>query len=149
MDSNFLAGIIGALGTIIAALMSVLLAPLVSSKMFRSRYRIPVVLGTWNNKWFIDDNLDSEDTFEIKKWTSKNHFRGDAQHPKGPYIISGEISAFGTLVITYKDANFPTMSYIGTCILKLSVDGKSMEGYWHGLTTEGKIEGGKIVCKRA
>ena len=148
MDSTIIAAIISGLGGIAAALASVSFSRELKSKSFRSRHEIPNILGTWQNEWFIGDKLYIKDTIEIEKWSKNNQFQGVGREEKGKYIISGEIGSRGEILATYKNEGYPTTGYIGTFILKLSIDGKSMEGYWHGLTPGEKLEGGKVVCKR-
>lgn len=110
--------------------------------------QIPDILGTWKNKWYIEDRLYTKDTFKIERWLGNSRFEGTGHEKKGPYRLSGEIDVSRIVVGTYKDTCYPTLGYIGTFILELSVNGKVMEGCWHGRTAKGKIEGGRVVCRR-
>jgi hypothetical protein len=149
MDKTILAAIIGAFGGIVAAIISAVLGPWIMSKSYRSHNQTPDILGTWENEWYIEDKLYTKDTFEIERWSKNNRFEGTGHEAKGPYRLSGEIDVSRIVVGTYVDTQYPSLGYIGTFILELSIDGKVMEGYWHGRTAKGKIEGGRVVCRRS
>jgi len=148
MNATILAAIISAVGGILATIISAVLGPRIMSKTYRSRNQIPYILGTWENEWYIEDRLYTKDTFEIERWLRNSRFEGTGHEAKGPYRLSGEIDVSRIVVGTYIDTCYPTLGYIGTFILELSVDGKVMEGCWHGRTSKGKIEGGRVVCRR-
>jgi hypothetical protein len=151
MKGTILGAVITAIGAILAALITGVFVPYVRSRSFRSSHDIPDILGKWKNQWFVghEDKLFSEDTFEIEKWDRNSQFRGTGNEPKaGPYSISGEISSNRLVIGTYKDTDFPNMAYIGNFIVRLSVDGKSMEGFWQGLTEDNQIQEGKLTCKK-
>jgi len=148
MDSKVKVAIITSLGTIIVAIISSIIGPLVTSGLYRSRNNVPDILGTWENEWYIEGRLYTKDTFEIERWSKNNRFEGTGHESKGPYKLSGEVDVSRFVVGTYIDTHYPTLGYVGTFILQLSVDGKTMEGYWHGRTKEGKIEGGRVMCRR-
>ena len=151
MSDTILAAFITAIGAILIALITQVLVPYFKSKSFRSSHSIPNILGKWKNEWFVgqEGKPFSEDTFEIEKWDRNSQFRGKGNEPNvGPYFISGEISSNRLVIGTYKDTFYPDMAFIGNFIMHLSVDGKSMEGFWQGLTKDGQIQEGKVICKK-
>lgn len=148
MDNTVIAAIIGAIGGVVSATIPLVLTPILKSKAYRSHNKIPDILGSWKNEWYIGDRLYTEDMFKIEKWSKKNHFEGTGYDPKSQYRLSGEVDVSRIVVGSYIDSKYPTLGYIGTFIMELSVDGKVMEGYWHGRTPNGDIEGGRVHCKR-
>jgi len=148
MDATIIAAIIGAAGGIVSTLIPLVITPLLTSIKYRSKNKIPEILYRWESEWYIKDTLYSKGICELEKWTKNSRFEGTGQDPKGPYKLYGEIDSSRFVVGSYVDTEYPTLGYIGAFILELSIDGKIMEGYWHGRTTGGDIEGGRVVFRR-
>ncbi len=139
--------VVGAVGAVVAALVSALV-PLLVSSTYRRRHHIPDVLGEWNCEWFVNGEPYSRDRFKIERWTRDNRFVGTGHDIKGAYHFSGEVDSSRYVCCTYRSARYPDDARTGTFLLNVSVDGKKMEGVWNGLTVEGNVRGGRVVCVR-
>jgi hypothetical protein len=148
MDSRIIAALIGAGAAILSTLISVVLAPILKSRLFRARQEVPDILGTWRNEWSIGKKLYVTDTMKIEKWIKDNQFQGTGYDENSEYKIQGQIDSSRILVATYRDIKYPKRGHVGVFILELAVDGQSMKGYWHGVVSEGDLKGGLVSCER-
>jgi hypothetical protein len=134
------------IGNVVGAVsLSIQLVPMLTSKSFRRQNHIPDIRGTWDNEWFVDGRLYSNDSFVITRWIRDGRFEGKGTDTKGEYNFEGEVLSRSVLA-GYRDARFPNNGRLGAFILNLEVDGKKMTGQWHGLTVEGKTVGGEVIC---
>jgi len=149
MDSTVIASIITAISLIIVAVITYIVAPRIISGIYRSRNKVPLgILGSWKAEWLIGDEVYSRDTIEIRKWGKNNTFKGKGYNERGDYMISGEVFSSNLLVGSYKNELYPTKGYLGSFMLRLSIDGKKMSGMWQGVTINEEIEGGAVNCSR-
>ncbi|MFC1965461.1 hypothetical protein ACFLWI_00705 [Chloroflexota bacterium] len=149
MDNTVIASIISAIGGIIIAVITYIVAPKITSTIYRSRNKVPPnIIGSWNVEWMIGDEVYSRDRIEIMNWEKNNVFKGMGDNEKGNYIISGEVFSSNLLIGHYKNESYPTKGYLGSFTMRLSIDGKRMSGMWEGVTINEKIEGGAINCSR-
>ena len=149
MDNTVIASIVSAIGGIVVAVITAIVAPKLKSGIYRNQQKVPIaVLGKWKNEWQIDNEIYDEDTMEITKWKSNNTFTGKGFNEKGDYIISGEVFSSNYVIGFYRSDSYPAKGYLGSFTLKLSVDGKSLRGAWQGFTINEKIEGGTVICRK-
>lgn len=147
MEGVVVAALITASGLVSAACINTVL-PRMSSRVFRARNYIPDVLGTWDCEWFNGDVLYTKDQFTIVRWVRNNRIEGKGNDDRGCYVFSGEVESSRVVKCNYRDERYPKSARTGTFILNVSVDGRLMEGYWHGLTVEGDMRGGRVVCRK-
>lgn len=82
------------------------------------------------------------DEFDVPGWHRKNHFRGEGRSSKGSYTLFGQTDSSRIAVGTFEDDTYPTKGFIGTFILELSMDAKTLTGFWNGRTPAGAIQAG-------
>ena len=149
MDNIIVAEIISAIGGITVTAMSVILAPKLRNRQYRTKYLKGMsILGRWYGEWEFQNKV-YRDTIEITRWLKNNQFEGLGEWEKGRYTIWGELNVDRLLVAIYKGENYPEQPNIGVFMLRLSADANSLEGYWYGTSMLSlETQGGRYTWKR-
>ena len=147
---NILAALIGAVGVVVAALLTTYGKNLRAS-VSRRKLGFPDIEGVWQAKWYVEKNGEQELYLEDKVYIEKvKGFEvfGKGQDPeKGTYPFRGKISFALVLTLLYEYED-PRSALAGVMVLKVHPQGRKCSGRWYGLTKEEDILGGSVTWER-
>jgi hypothetical protein len=142
--------LIGAAGTVVAALITWLLSEKMkdrASSRYRKSFRIADILGGWKCVWYFEDgSLYNSDDVTIERWVKDGRFIGRGVQPNLSYVLEGEIDGAGFMVLTYRTL---TKAYVGVACLRLNMDHNKLAGHWYGRAKDDAFTGGKTEWSRA
>ena len=148
MDSIVLASTIGAVGVIGGALVNV---PEIKDFFRSSKGPGSDLRGKWLCEWFIDKEgssteAETKDRIEIGKVVGSKIAATGVSPLIGEYKLSGLVSKSNVVTLTFSDTNQETLT--GVVILEINTVRDQMIGFWHQLSPDRKLVGGRTIWQR-
>jgi hypothetical protein len=153
MDSTLIAAIIGAISTVVVAIVTAFASEIRELLTGNAQTNSDLV-GKWKCTWLLDKELGDydkqqfEDLVKISKAWGEEISGIGINNEYGDYKFNGRISR--SLLVTLHYEGTEEKQFLGgVIIMELNVMRNEMRGYWYEYGRERKIIGGSTVWKKA
>ena len=152
MNSTVIAAIIGAVTTVLVAIVTAFASELKVLLAGNARINADLV-GKWRCTWFLEkdqgdyDKQQFEDLAKISKVWGERILGNGVNNEYGDYKFAGRISRSSLITLHYEGAE-EKQFLGGVIIMELNPTRNEMRGYWYEYGRERKIVGGTTVWQK-